>query len=133
MDAPGAKGTDPTINVTPLVDVVLVLLIVFMVATPNDRSSLDAELPHAVQIEATQVPKEQMVVQIDEDGAIKLNGKPITQPELVQILKMTSASDQGQLVFFDVHDSANYGYAIGIMDACRGAGIKTMGLKTANP
>src|SRR5947208_17135032 len=91
------------INVTPLVDVVLVLLIIFMVVTPLLEKDIDVRVPDQEQVEVeTEVPPDQLVVSLDASGGIKLNSDDVAEAEYVEKLKrVIAAKPKGErLVFF---------------------------------
>ena len=125
-------GLKPEINITPLVDVVLVLLIIFMVMTPILLKQLELRIPEKADTDIAPPPPTmaQVVVKIDADEHIYLNEEPITRERLVESVRETMASRREKLVFFDLDDKANYGAVMEVMDACRGAGAQTLGITT---
>jgi biopolymer transport protein ExbD len=133
----GRKGRGPqaVINVTPLVDVVLVLLIIFMVITPLLEKHLEVSLPK--QAEPDQLPpdnpEDQLVVSVAADGSIKLNEQGISRAELGQRLERELASRDQKLVFFQADDDAFYRDAVAVLDITRGAGAETIGTVLAPP
>src|SRR6516164_8748557 len=76
------------INITPLVDVVLVLLIIFMVVTPLLEKDIGVRVPATEKVEEmSEVPPDQLVVKLDEAGAIKINGEVVSEAEYVDKLR----------------------------------------------
>src|SRR5258706_16088450 len=76
------------INVTPLVDVVLVLLIIFMVVTPLLEKDIDVRVPDQEQVEVeTEVPPDQLVVSLDAEGRMKLNSEEVSEEQYIEKLK----------------------------------------------
>ncbi len=123
-------GVRSDINITPLVDVVLVLLIIFMVMTPTLLKEMDVAVPEKSDIiMAAPSTKNQIIVSINKDGKLAVSGEPTLDSELAVKLHEALAAKEGiKLVFFDIDDDANYGEAVHAMDIARGAGATTLGL-----
>src|SRR5260370_353906 len=84
----GSKGIKNDINVTPLVDVVLVLLIIFIVVTPLLEKDFAVRIPSTEQVETTsEVPPDQIVVRIEPSGEFRINGAATAPEAYVQALK----------------------------------------------
>jgi biopolymer transport protein ExbD len=134
MNLGGAKGSvRAEINVTPLVDVVLVLLIIFMVMTPLMLKELGINVPKKEQAEVVQaVNQDQLVIAYRSNGTILLNNEPIAEAILGDKMRTLLAQRRDKVVFFNVDDDANYGEAVHVMDIVRGAGAKTLGIMTKN-
>jgi biopolymer transport protein ExbD len=121
------------INVTPLVDVVLVLLIIFMVLTPLLDKDIPIRVPDTEKVEnVTDVPPDQLVVGITPEGELLINSQKITEDEYVNRLKrMIAAKPPGEkLVFFMPDEKANYGKVVGALDGARMAGAEILGMMT---
>jgi biopolymer transport protein ExbD/biopolymer transport protein TolR len=121
------------INVTPLVDVVLVLLIIFMVVTPLLEKDIDVRVPDSEQVEPeTEVPPDQLVVSLDEAGRIKINSEDVSDDEYVgRLTRVVAAKPRGEkLVFFMADEKTNYGKLVGALDGARQAGAETLGMMT---
>jgi biopolymer transport protein ExbD len=124
-------GVRSDINVTPLIDVVLVLLIIFIVMTPPTLKQMELAVPEKADVKmATPTTTTQVVVSISREGRIAINHEPITESNLTQRIHDLMANSTDKLAFFDVDDEANYGDAMHVMDVCRGAGVKTLGIMT---
>jgi biopolymer transport protein TolR len=124
-------GVRSDINITPLVDVVLVLLIIFMVMTPTLLKEMDVTVPEKADVQvATPTTTDQIVVSISREGKISINREPILDSALVGRMHDLMSARSDKLVFFDVDDDANYGEVMHVMDLCRGAGAKTLGIMT---
>ena len=133
MDVGGKKGgVRSDINITPLVDVVLVLLIIFMVLTPILLKQIEVKVPQKadVKIEQPQLTNEQVVVRIEADGRVSVNKEPVPESDVGEKMRTIFASRREKVVFFDIDDQANYGKVVAVMDACRGAGVKVLGIMT---
>ncbi len=126
----GKKGSYMgDINVTPLVDVMLVLLIIFMVTAPMMTKGLDVKLPDA-QAKAIPQKKEPVVISVNEKGAIFLKDKPVSEGTLT--LKLTEMKSQGKTdqVLLMADRDASYGVVARVVAAVREAGIEDLGLVT---
>ncbi|MCS6912276.1 MAG: biopolymer transporter ExbD [Myxococcales bacterium] len=127
----GGKGVRSDINVTPLVDVVLVLLIIFMVLLPKLLYQTTVDVPPKSDAQPeTQPTTTQLVVTISEDGKVAINDEAVSLEELPDKVRNLMAVRSKKLMFFNPADEANYGTVVKIMDICRGAGVKTLGIMT---
>jgi biopolymer transport protein ExbD len=114
------------INITPFTDVVLVLLIVFMVATPAlYESSLKVELPQGTTIEDT---RKDVVITIDANGEIYLDDRRIELEDLGKTVNELMASGQDLQVIVNGDRNVKYDAVIEVMDALAQAGVKNPGL-----
>ncbi len=117
------------INVTPLVDVVLVLLIIFMVVTPLLKQEVPIELPLADNSrEAKDLA--QLTLTLAADGTLLLNGENIVGEALVTQLKTIYVGRADKTIFLEADRTLPYGRVVGIMDDCRAAGVTTIGVIT---
>jgi biopolymer transport protein ExbD len=128
----GGKGVRSDINITPLVDVVLVLLIIFMVMTPTLLKEVDVKVPDKAEVETNTTPSssEEIVVSVNANGRFQLNHEPIDDSRLGDRIREAMANRTEKRVFFEIDDDALYADAMHAMDICRGAGAKTLGLMT---
>jgi biopolymer transport protein ExbD/biopolymer transport protein TolR len=121
------------INVTPLVDVVLVLLIIFMVVTPLLEKDIEVRLPETEEAEAQpDEASQQVVVTLDPAGTVLVNNQPVTPEEYVPKLKrmMNAKAKTDRLVFFMPDEKANYGKLVAAVDGAKAAGAETIGMMT---
>ena len=133
MGAKISSGSGPQadINVTPLVDIVLVLLIIFMVITPLLAKNIPIEVPEKTELdEPPDEIKEQIVLKLFADGHAELNRNPVTAEELPARLKSKLAGRADKVMFFEGEDDSVYGFAVQLMDISRGAGGRTIGIMT---
>ncbi|HSI03325.1 MAG: ExbD/TolR family protein [Myxococcota bacterium] len=122
----GGKGVKPEMNVTPLVDVVLVLLIIFMVVTPLLTKTFEVAVPKKDDSPPPAVAIPPLVVRLDRDGSVRINDTVVPQPEVAfRLQQELSVRNDGQMLF-DADDGANYGAAVTLMDTARGAGARTI-------
>jgi biopolymer transport protein ExbD/biopolymer transport protein TolR len=125
-------GANSEINVTPLIDVVLVLLIIFMVLTPRTIHEMDTTLPNPNPKPKSENkdPKEQLIIAVYEDGRVALNTKVMEQPELYRQVnqRLKAKQPDKRVVFVDAHPDANYGLVVGAMDTAKEAGATRVGL-----
>jgi biopolymer transport protein ExbD len=128
----GAKGRPSgEINVTPLIDIVLVLLIIFMVMTPVMLKELVAKVPQKSTELVPQPPGDNpIIVELDAKDAISLNGEAVAADALGGAVRERLAHDRQKVVFFKIDDDATYGNAVRVMDVCKGAGAATLGIVT---
>ena len=121
----GASGKTvaPTMNVTPLIDVVLVLLIIFMVITPLMAKNFWVHLPKQEKEEAApdEPPDSEppLVMKLGPGRTLTVNNTPITPDELVERLKRMFAARSDHVLFFDATDDVDYGFAVEMLDKAR--------------
>jgi biopolymer transport protein ExbD len=119
------------INVTPLVDIVLVLLIIFMVLTPVMLKEIVAKIPQKQTENVPQPPGENpIVLEIAADDALTVGGEPVAPVDLAGKIAERLKHDRRKAVFFRVDDRANYGRTVKMMDICKGAGAAILGIVT---
>ena len=131
MDVGNRKGVRGDINVTPLIDVVLVLLIIFMVLTPSTLKHLDATVPKKEEETAAPPPTEApILVEYTAERALTVNGEPVQPAGLAAALATRLRDDRQKVVFFKAEDQAAYGEVVHLMDLARGSGAKTLAIVT---
>jgi len=131
-----ASPPNSDINVTPLVDVVLVLLIIFMVVTPLLEKDIEVKVPDTQKTDTVEdVPQDQLIVSVNDKGEIKINTEVVKEEDYVNRLKrMVAAKAAGEkLVFFMPDEKANYGTLIKVLDGAKQAGAETLGMMTELP
>ena len=122
------------INVTPLVDVVLVLLIIFMTVTPLIERDIKVVLPSTEKVEeAKDVPVEQLVVKVAPNGEVELNGAKVAMNDYVPTLKNKLNVRADKTVFIMADDRASYAKFVQVLDGARAAGATTLGMATDAP
>ncbi len=117
------------INVTPLVDVMLVLLIIFMVTTPMMREGIDVNLPR-VEASPVQAKDEPIVVTIDRARRVYINDSLFGSGEIRAKLSAIRRSRPDVMVLLKADESVPYGYVIEAMAEIRKSGIEKVGIMT---
>jgi biopolymer transport protein TolR len=113
-----------SINVTPLVDVLLVLLVVFMVVTSMLKHDLPVDLPATATGRDAEAPPDQMTLTATADGRLLVNGTVIEESGL-------AAAVAGRpVVFLEADRTLSYARVVDLMDACRAAGVERIGIVT---
>jgi biopolymer transport protein TolR len=125
----GVGGLTNEPNVTPMIDVLLVLLIIFMMAVPMMRKAIDVQLPDPTpQQSTTQQPPNQIVLQVMPGGRYKVNSEDVTKDRLATRLKEIYDPRPEKIIFIKGDPKVKYQDVITAMDISRGAGVKVIGL-----
>src|SRR5712692_8982746 len=131
MDTGGAKGgVKSDINVTPLVDVMLVLLIIMMIVAPMLQQGVAVKLPVAANTEPKPETADQTVLAIGRNKELYLNARPITEGELATKLNEILENKKEKIVLIKADEEVEYSAVMGAMDQLRLAGIEDIGLVT---
>jgi biopolymer transport protein TolR len=129
----GGKHPTPEVNVTPLVDIALVVLIIFMVVTPLMTKSFWLNLPaNDTKAEVTPAtPTDQpLVLRVAKDGTLRINQTELSKAELgVRLPRMLAAATR-RVLYFDAEDGVPYGTAVEAMDLARAAGARSIAIVT---
>ena len=118
------------INITPLVDVMLVLLIIFMITAPMLHQGIEVALPKS---EAQSLPnkvEDPVVLSINRDGLIYLRDKPVHPTKLVEVLTPVLRGRKDQMVFLKGDRDVAYGRVVEVLDTLRRGGIVQVGMVT---
>lgn len=134
MDVGGSKkGPKADINVTPLVDIVLVLLIIFMVLTPSMLKHLSALVPKKSEDSSPAVADNTIVVEYTAERSLSVNTEPVAPEALAEKLSTRLRGVRQKVVFFKADDAAPYGDVVRFMDIARGAGAESLAVITRAP
>jgi len=126
------ESSTPAINITPLVDVVLVVLIIFMIVTPMVTKTFWLNLPPKDKNEEPPPPSDNkpLVMTVDRAGVIRMNTQVISKNEIKdRVPRMLAAKDQ-KVLYFDAANDASYAAAIEAMDLSRAGGVKSIAILT---
>ena len=116
------------INVTPLVDVVLVLLIIFMVTAPMMSRGIDIRLPRTES--GTDTQEDRLIVSVDQDSTIYLNDRPVNLALLTDRLKDEMGRTGTDFVFLRADQDVPYGRVMAVMDQIKRSGADKVGMVT---
>jgi biopolymer transport protein TolR len=126
MMAGKSRSAMSEINVTPLVDVMLVLLIIFMVTAPLLQQGIDVNLPKA---KGKEMPaEERIILVIKKDGKIYMNDTPVTFSDMKK--KLQSLSKLNPNIFLKADKDISYGLVVKVMGEVKDAGIEKLGMIT---
>lgn len=130
----GGRRMLSQINVTPFVDVMLVLLIMFMVTVPMMTSGVDVNLPEVTEVPTLDQAKEPLVVTLNRSGDISIGQVAVDNVEqLMPVLRQVLSGRETQEVFLEADRDVPYGRVVQVMAAIRGAGITKLGMLAQPP
>jgi len=116
------------INITPLVDVVLVLLIIFMVTAPILQSGIEVNVPHTRTVK--EITEERLVISIDKSQKVFLGNDPININQIATIIKQKVRDPQHQAIYLRSDEDAPFGAFATVMDAIKQSGVTNVSIVT---
>jgi len=128
MAAPSGSGVTSDINVTPMIDVLLVLLIIFMITQPLSRMALDVQVPPIETATKSTAASNQIVLELGDDGGYSINAQPVPKDQLDTQFHSIYDNRPAKLLFIKPGTSRIYQDVIEAMDIARGAGVQVIGL-----
>ncbi|HUY82291.1 MAG TPA: biopolymer transporter ExbD [Acidobacteriaceae bacterium] len=116
------------INITPLVDVVLVLLVIFMLTAPVLQSGIEVNVPHTKTVKP--ITQQHMVLVINKDQEVFLQDKPVNIANLPQLLSKPGTNPSQQIIYVEADEHVPFGAFASVMDAVKQAGITHISVVT---
>src|SRR5262245_22928851 len=119
----------PDINVTPLIDILLVMLVIFLATVTLTQQAIESHLPDEARRMA-QAPPRKIMLEVSADRKLAVNQQPVTLSQLTPFLKEVYSTRSDKTIYVAADGSLPYGAIIDVMDAVKGAGVERMGVIT---
>ena len=119
----------PDINVTPLVDILLVMLVIFLAAVTLTQQAIESQLPKEPR-QMADSPPTQIMLEVSADRTLAVNRQPVQIEQLEPFLRTVYRSRTDKTIYVAAAGSLPYGAIIDVMDAIKGAGVERMGVIT---
>lgn len=127
MSAGNSGGVQSDINVTPMIDVLLVLLIIFMITQPLSRKALDIQVPPPNSTTQSTAASNQIVLELTDNGGYAINSQPVPKDQLDTQIHAVFDNRPAKLLFIKAAPNRIYQDVIDAMDVARGAGVQIIG------
>src|SRR2546427_3641514 len=127
------EGLSSDINVTPLIDVLLVVLIIFMITQPLSRKAFDVQVPPEQKTKQKSPPQSQIVLELKADGSYAINGQPYAVSQLEQVFRQIYDPRPAKLLFIKAAPNRKYLDVMQAMDIAHGAGVQVIGFTPPEP
>jgi biopolymer transport protein TolR len=127
MAAGNSGGVQSDINVTPMIDVLLVLLIIFMITQPLSRKAIDIQVPPPNSTTQSTAASNQIVLELTDNGGYAINSQPVPKDQLDAQIHAVFDNRPAKLLFIKAAPNRIYQDVIDAMDVARGAGVQIIG------
>ena len=127
MAAGNSGGVQSDINVTPMIDVLLVLLIIFMITQPLSRKAIDIQVPPPNSTTQSTAASNQIVLELTDNGGYAINSQPVPKDQLDTQIHAVFDNRPAKLLFIKAAANRLYQDVIDAMDVARGAGVQIIG------
>jgi len=125
-------GLSSDINVTPMIDVLLVLLIIFMIILPMSRKAFDVQVPPEQQQHKSSAQSAQIVLELTPDGGYQINKSPVALDQLGAKFHEYYDNRPAKLLFIKAAPNRKYGEVVQAMDIAHGSGVQVIGFTPAD-